>query len=278
MTTIVMSFSEIMRVGPFSLRALGFPFGVAERAVRPLAWTEAVYGTALRMLRECEADIAASATRPGASRTRPSSRSWAIDANGKCLIEVGPPTIDLLTSDARREGWGHIGLRGAIGLGLIGALCDLAARRGLGILAIHGGSTEAAIPDALARPGWLAALPTGAGIDFFAGAIDHLDRLNLPGDAGAKADIAKAKDMARATAPHSYLGLSAWRPTAGHGIDTALATDISRRLDQAYRLGITADLNDWHHLYVLERRTWAPTSERSRSQAGYGPYRGTPVT
>jgi hypothetical protein len=48
------------------------------------------------------------------------------------------------------------------------------------------------------------------------------------------------------------------------------AVDWPQRLALAYRTGTQADPADLETLYMLEMRTWAPTSERSRNQAGFG--------
>ena len=48
--------------------------------------------------------------------------------------------------------------------------------------------------------------------------------------------------------------------------------DFPRRIEHALSNGVPMDVDDLKYLYDLELRTWAPTSERSRSQAGYGVY------
>jgi hypothetical protein len=47
------------------------------------------------------------------------------------------------------------------------------------------------------------------------------------------------------------------------------AIDVKSALDRACRNGIASASVDVAHLYELEKETWAPTSERSRAQAGF---------
>ena len=47
------------------------------------------------------------------------------------------------------------------------------------------------------------------------------------------------------------------------------AIDVKSALDRACRDGIASASVDVAHLYELEKETWAPTSERSRAQAGF---------
>ena len=52
----------------------------------------------------------------------------------------------------------------------------------------------------------------------------------------------------------------------------AALRDYAGQVAASYRDGVPMEAQDLQDLYDLEIRTWAPTSERSRSQAGYGKF------
>lgn len=256
MTETVAAMAEVVRVGGWALRALGYPFGVAERGIRLLAWSEAVHGQALRAIRLAEDRIVASAARPAGARVRDGETGWRIDGAGKHLLEIGAPAVDLLTADAARHGRGHVVLTDVAGLVVLAALVDLAARRGLSCVAVYRSGADDVLPDGLARDGWIAAVPgPGGSADFFVGEGE-----GGPGEGS--------------TLRPGHVALSAARPEVGTGGMPAggAAVDYRGRLADGYRLGLPMDAADLEHLYAVERRTWAPTSERSRQQAGYGVY------
>jgi hypothetical protein len=290
MTATVAAMSEITRVAPWSLRALGYSFGIAERAVRFLAWAEAVHGQMLRTLRTHEQDITRSTALPPAGRSRDGQRAWHIDTGGKYLLEVGPPAIDLLTCDVRTQGAGHIALFNACGAGLLAGLCDLAARRHIGCIAIWRAGESDELPYDVARLGWLAALPSKGRTLFFRGTAkpDAAVILSLVRPSSAPVDgvnePAIREDMTRVLdgLRGGYMGISGFRPNPAlieaqaplgpHTLAGLHTLDYADRVAAAYRFGVEVDLVDLVHLYELERRTWAPTSGRSRAQAGYGKY------
>jgi hypothetical protein len=262
MNTVAVAMAEIVREGTWALRALGYPYGIAERAAPLLAWTEAVQGHGLTMLRLGEAAIIAGAAGPQPSWHRDAQGARHAEAHGKCLFECGPPALDLATADARTGGGvGRAVLRGAIGTRLAGALGAVAARRDLAAVLVHapGAAEIAPVPAA----GWICALPTPEGPTFLTGDLDRSLPAVLPAPLAA-VDTAEARTAGDA----GYFAISVlpcppMAPPPG-------ATDWPQRLALAYRAGTQADPADYETLYALETRTWAPTSERSRAQAGYG--------
>ncbi len=333
MSVVAVAMAEIVREGTWALRALGYPYGTAERAASLLAWTEAVHGHGLTMLRLGEVAIAAGAARSQPRWNRDSQGRRCAEAHGKCLFECGPPALDLATADARLGarlddpgfaigqltarrltaggladleladgvladgklahgdlaegdladgepadralaagelaqgalvgGLGRAVLRGAIGTRLAGALGAMAARRGLATVLVHapGAAEIAPVPPA----GWICALPTSLGPAFLANSLDQPLPAMLPTPLQVAAeDISEAR--AAGDAGFFSIAVSPCAPMK----QPPGATDWPRRLTLAYRTGIDADPADYETLYELEMRTWAPTSERSRNQAGFG--------
>jgi hypothetical protein len=229
-----------------------------------LAWAEAVQGHGLTMLRLGEAAITAGAARPQPRWSRDARGGRRAEVQGKCLLECGPPALDLATADARLGGGiGRAVLRGAIGTRLSGALGAMAARRGLAAVVVHapGAAEIAPAPPA----GWICALPTSEGPAFLTDSLDTPLPDMLPAALRvAVGDIAEAQ----AAGDEGFFGLTVlpckpMAPPPG-------GVDWPQRLALAYRIGSRADPADLETLYALEMRTWAPTSERSRAQAGFG--------
>ena len=74
----------------------------------------------------------------------------------------------------------------------------------------------------------------------------------------------------RPASPSSYITMTAWKSDAVVG--GAAEDNLAARVDAAWRSGFETEIDDIKYLYQLETRAWAPTSERSRSQAGYGKF------
>jgi hypothetical protein len=240
--------SEIMRVAPWSLRALGHPFGVAERATRLLAWTQAALGQGLEILRFGEEKLMASNRLPPARRSGDSAQGRLIEAGGRNLFELGPPAVDLATADARIGGSGRVAVTGAIGNILAPSLAELAARRGLNAMVVYrGGENEIHLPG-FPRAGWVAAMPGAGGPRFFAGET-------VGGGWDGPAEMISISIGAAAALPDNDA--------------MNRSVDYPGRVARAYREGLEIAAEDLEQLYALEKITWAPTSERSRKQAGY---------
>lgn len=267
MTARLVSMSEIMRVAPWSLRALGHPFGVAERATRLVTWTQAAVGHALELLRVGESQLAASTRAPAPLRSGDSPSGRHIDARGRNLMELGPSAVDLVTCDARIAGTGDVVIENAIGTLLVPAIADLAARRDLvAVVAYKAGVAEIGI-DGWPAEGWIVAYRAGDGPRFLRGDLDSLLATVDMFDGEMKVRLLKhATALAH---PGSVVTLAATTARVPALEGNAGWIDYADRVVRAYRSGIEVASEDLDHLYALERITWAPTSERSRKQAGY---------
>lgn len=278
------SMSEIVRVGGWALRGAGFPFGVAERGTRLLAWTEAVHGGAVRDICAQEETIARAASARGMAPARRADGGWEIDGGGRHLIEAGPPLVDLATSDARLRSEGHARLRDVNGFIFVTALADLLAQRRLTALCVYRTPEGEGLPPSLERSGWILAGPQDDRTIFAAGQIgDPLSRRIRDVFGRTALGPAVSADLAEAASPGAgYLAVTALATeheavpqlTAllDRSEDRAARRDYAERVLDAYRNGVPMEPQDLQDLYDLEIRTWAPTSERSRSQAGYGKF------
>lgn len=287
MSTTLSSLSEILRVGGWALRGIGYPFGVAERGVRLLAWTEAVGGGAVAGLRQDEASIALSQAAGRSERAGDAASGRIVRAMGRHLVELGGPAADLATLDARLGSGGHIAVRDTVGLALLPGLANLLAHRGLTAVMSYRAAPDEWIAADLPRTGWLAAGGSPEGARFYCGHDLHglatlLQRLTSDGPSSLSPALAAAArrdvDMIRSAPPSGYLGILALRdgPLAAAtlagiaGLPDGREVNFAERFATTLREGVPMPAEDLAYLYELEMRTWAPTSERSRAQAGYG--------
>jgi hypothetical protein len=278
------SMSEIVRVGGWALRGAGFPFGVAERGTRLLAFTEAVHGGAVRDVCAHEPMIARAAKLKSIAHARRADGGWEVDGGGRHLLEVGPPLADLATSDARFRGLGHARISHVAGFIFVTALADLLAQRCLTGLCVYRAAEEDSLPQSMPRCGWiLFGRRSDRPVFAAGGADDPLTRQAESIVAETSIGRAVSADLAEVSAPGGgYLAITAHRLAHPAGAKLlalldrpegkAALKDYAGRVAQAYRNGVPMEPQDLQDLYDLEIRTWAPTSERSRSQAGYGKF------
>ncbi len=281
MSIVLSSMSEIVRVGGWALRGIGYPFGVAERGVRLLAWTEAAGGEAIKHLRLSETAVEQSHSAAPCERAGDAASGRTIRANGRHLIEIGPPAIDLVTHDARHGSVGHVSVDGVFGFGFLASLANLLAHRKLSGIFLYGAAKGDGPPEGWPRTGWLAVEATAEGSLFTHGALDDKARAALRGGLakakspllsrfsdGAHEDFAGQMRILATSDAHGLVRdlVGAMRALTG-GVATP---DLPRRVAHALSNGVPMAADDLKYLYDLELRTWAPTSERSRSQAGYG--------
>jgi hypothetical protein len=262
--------SEIIRVAWWSLRALGCPVGAIEATARLVAYSEVLTGDTLAALRRNEVALLAAyaADEPRFSMT--GEASGVIDAGGRSMLDVGPRAIDLMTGLAKRRGDAVrvTVARLADTIGLAGA-ATVAAQRGIGLVLI----------DADVRRSW----------GFYA-ANRHGDITSLSGqlnDGSTRDLMSMLREMAGEGFPEANWNdwphsdsrapeLVAFPFTAGDDL-AAIASrhaglackDVSGALRKAYAQGVEIAAEDLRFLYELETRTWAPSSERSRQQAGF---------
>jgi hypothetical protein len=285
MTHTISSISEITRVGGWALRGMGYPLGVAERATRLLAWTQAIDGTAISNLRDLEAVIAAS-HQADQVKMRSSAFDRQIQAEGRHLLEVGPPAIDLATSDARLGGISHVDVKNVHGLNFAPALANLLAHRKMDALIVYTAGHLDTLAKDVPRSGWIMTTGSRGGPIFRRGGLSDqpgrfvrevFEAMHVPhGSEIASRIMGNAGEALRAPSP-GYMSVTAIRPSQNQYPDIASlmnfsgsVDDFSLRMDDALRDGFPIALQDLNYLYALEMRTWAPTSERSRGQAGYG--------
>lgn len=264
MTNTMSSMAEIARVGGWGLRGLGYSYGVSERAVPMLAWTEAATGAGMRSIRLAEQAIKASYAAPSLSVQVATNGARTVQGHGRHLIEVGPPAIDLVTVQARKTGQGCLALTDTIGSEFVPALANMLAHRELSGQAVY--RTEAS-----KDLHWLAFAPgyVGAPAPLDDRQQDKAHENGAPHAQSLEEAWNGHVEQARA-AEEAYLGLVVWNGESHPRKEQA--ENLITRVQRAWTEGVPTTLEDITYLYQLETRAWAPTSERSRSQAGYGKF------
>jgi len=280
MSTTFVAVAELLRVGPWALRALGFSFGVAERGSVIVTLAEVLHRNGLRALR-VRKDALHRGAAVTSTRVNTGPGALKIDASGKSLIEVGPAAIDLAASATERYDFARLTIEGIPDPEFLPSVLSLAPAYGLTAIAIFGG-LDSPGDGKTSRPSWIIAAPSPSSAMLFEGAADDSGALGLitnqmgipPAAARLLQSALQNADGRQRDAPGNAIefivipNLQAARIRQALGPDVS-AIDVMSALDRAYRDGIASASADVAHLYELEKETWAPTSERSRAQAGF---------
>lgn len=284
MKTLPVSLAEISREGPWALRALGYSFYAADRATRMLVWTEAVHRIGLKFLHLADPDIRRAAS--GASRLDYMNQGGIryVNAKGRCILDAGPPTMDLVTVDARKNGYGHAVIEDVSGLCMAEALSEIALNRDLGFMFVYASGGREIGHKMLSRAGWLAGVELDGvaslyGADLGESPNAHFQQLAerlFEADPAARDrfinDCASALERDSTGCGHMTIILFQTAALARENVDRAGSlpkVDYPERIVDAQRHGVVAEAADLKYLYELEYETWAPTSERSKNQAGF---------
>src|SRR4051794_39659636 len=127
---ITVAYSELTRVLPWSLRALGYKFGTADRGAHLVATAAAIDPATLDA-------VARAGARPDCTPTvhRAPGR-LAIDSQGISLLEIGPVAVDYLAAHADEAEYSTCVLTGTTELSLLPAIVAGAGAYGLSCLAM----------------------------------------------------------------------------------------------------------------------------------------------
>lgn len=245
--TLTVAVGELTRVLPWSLRALGYPFGTADRAAHIVAKAAALDPAVLER-------IAQAGKRPqNGPQVCHRPDGLHVEANGSSMFETGPAVVDYLAAHADDAPVVAAQVTGATDPELLPAIVLTGVDYGLTVIAL---APEDPHCD------WCLATPTATGQQVHRGRGIATLVAGLP-DADLAARI-RSVEGARGlvlVATDRSVRLSFAEP----GVDAAAA------LAQANAHGIPVSKSTLQAFYALEMITWAPTSERSRAQAGFTP-------
>lgn len=249
---LTVAYSELTRVLPWSLRALGYRFGVADRASHLVA-------TAASMAPGVLEDIAVVAQRPvGTPKRVWQAGTLSIDAGGVSWLEVGPAVMDYLGAHAAGETAMSCRISGATEPSLIPAVLLTGAECGLSSIAVRT-TNEGMRWDVLdieGAGGW-PILISGQGMEALGTVLGK---------------VGGVRDVLPSGFP-DLLGVTLLSRAERFGLQPGAAAkkvvQPEEELARAFARGIPIAPEVLKTLYDLEKITWAPTSERSRAQAGF---------
>lgn len=245
--TLTVAVGELTRVLPWSLRALGYPFGTADRAARLVATAAALDPRVLDQIAE-----AGQRPEKGAQILR-GPDGLKVEANGGSLFETGAVVIDYLAAQADAVPVVTAEVTYATHIELLAAVLLTGANYGLTCVVLR--------PESLGG-GWLAAVSHSTGPRIHEGA----DRQALFAGMGHSEFAERIRD---ANTARGLVFVATEQPTEISF--SSPGADVAAALAAANSLGIPVSERTLKLLFELEMKTWAPTSERSRAQAGFNP-------
>lgn len=248
MRNLTVARSELTRVLPWSLRALGYAFGTADRGAHLAA-------NAASLSPDVLDDLIASGPRPVEGFDYSAEPAGLhIRAAGTSFLEVGPVAMDYLGAYCPTDGAVTCRIDGCSNIELTPAVLLIGADYGLSSLALM---------PSTGKRGWILSRVSGDSVSFYSGE----DASQLPTVLGG--NTAFSGWAADPNDDGSALTLLAMRSEPAVGDTTLEAQYPMRRIAAADAHGIPISSETLHALYALEEITWAPTSERSRAQAGF---------
>lgn len=256
MQSVEVAVKEISRVGAWALRGLGMEYGVAQRASIFLAWAEAVEGNTIGQLVDYDLRVQEGGVGKFSFNQR-SQDHWQLRSSGRSLLEFGPPVIDMLTYAVRTFGRGRFDIFDVFDPVFLTGLCHMAAERGIGIIAI---SKNKDLSVGGVKTNAIQVRKDQNGTVLFSSVMREVPKALV-----AEKDWTVEAAFAEGKAISLYAYLLSADATSLPKSDFEYA--LEDRLADAYADGVMVTKEDKEQLYEFEVRTWAPTSDRSRSQA-----------
>lgn len=244
------AYSELTRMLPWAIRARGYAFGTADRASFLVA-------NAASLMPEVLADISALGERPQKTPRRQWNKGIQyVEAQGVSWLEVGPALMDYCGAHAAQHDYVSCRVTGATEASLLPAVLLVGADYSLSAAALW---IECGVLH-WTLLGW---------------SNDAARRsLILSGEGRSELEQRLAGAVSLDDLQEGFEGtlLLAWcHPQMTVTVQDPNAMDVEACIHAAYAQGISVAPAVLDGLYELEKETWAPTSERSRAQAGFQP-------
>lgn len=254
-STTTTAYSELTRVLPWSLRALGYSFPVSDRASHVLASAAALEPGILD-------GICRIAPRAGLSDgiDITTNRDYRIDAKHRSLLEIGPAAMDFMGARTPARGVLQGMIDNVTELEILPAVLLVGADYNLSSLAVVVG------PD---KSRWiLQTTARGARVILRGRSLESLQTVL---SSGRNDLLEAARKTFQSTASATSCSMFATRQfdINAENLPGVEIMDADAALARAFQFGIPIKAETLKAIYDLEKLTWAPTSERSRAQAGF---------